>query len=691
MGYREEEKTKFWTKLNSDHPTVKEAVAIKQTGRENEALDHIISHFRSRINPVYLFSEKETETFQDKEILIEADAVCDGWILGHQFTGKIDWKYNATESTTRDSEWLWSLSRHQWWIVLGRAYRQTKDEKYAREAISQLKSFREAWPMEPFLKTTTANMFFPGDAWRSIEAAIRIYTVWLPFYYYFRDSPSWGSEGWISYLNGINDHAAYISSHLTRFTRCPNWMLMESSSLFQLGLLFPELANSAQWLNEGWQNICQESCYQFDQNGVHTERTPVYHMVTLIAVYQAWELATLNNIETPPYMLKTVERGTDYLMGLIKPDLSLPMIGDADRITLHSRRTNTAVFEGMNLTTDPYDLNELRAHFRKTAIHCGRNDFSYFASLRRSGTSPRKLDYLLSEAGFLAARSGWNADDSYLLLTGVQLDRGTNCAHSHRDAGHVEYMCRGEDVLIDTGRYLYGNCGKLDWWQYFASTPAHNTVGIDKFPMGHIPDQPDSATGFSTIRNIRTMVHQTISEPDFFAADLSHNGYSFLLQPVFHRRRVVFFRKSGALLIEDRLTGAGEHDIDFYFNFAPGNLVLDSNEKQVYHYQRGKLQDMVCRPLQPRGLSSRIWQGSENPKAGWVSYAYSKKEPTPQLVYSINSKMPYNNYTLFCPAGSVKHTMKTAPNSVKIDLSGNNERHRIVFRKDEMKIERLSL
>jgi len=84
------------------------------------------------------------------------------------------------------------------------------------------------------------------------------------------------------------------------------------------------------------------------------------------------------------------------------------------------------------------------------------------------------------------------------------------------------------------------------------------------------------------------------------------------------------------------------------------------------------------------------WQGSENPKAGWVSYAYSKKEPTPQLVYSINSKMPYNNYTLFYPAGSVEYTMKTAPDSVEIDLSGNNERHRIVFRKNEMKIGRLS-
>ncbi len=619
MEYRNDEKVKFWSRLDKEHPAVKDAFTLKQADREQEALHHLAAYFRGRHNPVYLFSEKEADMFQDKEVLREADAVCDGWILGHHFERNIDWKFNATENTTRDSEWLWSLSRHQWWIVLGRAYRQTKDEKYAREAISQLKSFRKDWPMVPFLKENTANMSFPGDAWRSIEAAIRIYTVWLPLYYYFRDSSSWDVEGWISYVNGIHDHAIFLSSHLTHYTRCPNWMAMESSALFQIGLFFPELKNSTQWKNTGWQNICQESCYQFDQDGIHAERTPVYHLVSLIAVYQAWELARLHNIEAPPYMLATVERGTNFLMGLLKPDLSLPMIGDADRITLTGRRADTSVFEGMNLTTDPFDLNELRAHFRKAASHCRRNDFLYFASARKQGKSPQQLDYLLPEAGFLTARSGWNADDSYLLFTGVQLERGSNCAHSHRDAGHVEYMCRGEDVLIDTGRYLYGNCGQLGWWQYFASTQAHNTVGVDGFPMGHVPEQSGSATGFSLIRNIRTMVHQTLSTPDYFAADLSHNGYSFLSQPVFHQRRVLFFRKTGALLIEDRLTGSGEHDIDLYFNFAPGNLIPDSRDKQVYHYRRGTLEDMVCRPLMNRGLTSRIRQGSENPKAGWVS------------------------------------------------------------------------
>jgi hypothetical protein len=690
MEYALKEQKKFWSILAKNHPALKESFEYKRAGRDKDALNHIISYFRRRKEPVYLFSEAEVDEFHDDEILVEADAVCDGWILGHHFTSGIDWKYNATENSTRDGEWLWSLSRHQWWIVLGRAYRQSRNEKYALEAIKQLKSFRKAWPMEPHLHTKTANMLFPGDAWRSIEAAIRIYTVWIPFYYYFKDSLSWDDDGWISYLNGIHDHATFIQAHLSRYTRCPNWMAMESTSLFQLGLLFPEFEESAQWQANGWQNVCQESCYQFDQNGVHAERTPVYHLVSLIAMYQAWELARLNGIEVPPYMLTTLERGTDYLLGLLKPDLSLPMIGDADRITIRSRKADTSVFEGMNLTTDPYDLNEFRAHFRKAAKHCLRSDFAYFASAREIGNPPDRLDYLLPEAGFFTTRSGWEASASYLLLTGVQLERGSNCAHSHRDAGHVEYMFHGEDVLIDTGRYLYGNCGQLDWWQYFASTTAHNTIGVDGFPMGHIPGQPGSDTGYSTIRNIRTRVHQTISTTAIFAADISHNGYSFLPQPIFHRRRVAFFRTSGALLIEDRLTGEGRHHIDQYFNFAPGNLVEDQIDKQVYHYQRGTLDNMVCRPLLNEGLTSCVRIGSENPKAGWVSYAYSEKEPIPQLTYSLTSNMPITLYTLFSSVACGDYSLRKSEKITEIDLFFKDENYRIAFEVDGMRIVTLS-
>ncbi len=96
----------------------------------------------------------------------------------------------------RDPEWMWSLSRHVFWHPLARAYALTKDEKYAREFASQLKGFVKSWPVEDYLgkigvcgeKTDTS---FPGNAWRTIETAIRIYATWFPVFQYSRNLRLW--------------------------------------------------------------------------------------------------------------------------------------------------------------------------------------------------------------------------------------------------------------------------------------------------------------------------------------------------------------------------------------------------------------------------------------------------------------------------------------------------------------------
>ena len=76
------------------------------------------------------------------------------------------------------------------------------------------------------------------------------------------------------------------------------------------------------------------------------------------------------------------------------------------------------------------------------------------------------------------------------------------------------------------------------------------------------------------IRGVRTYCHEFKQTKDYSIIDLSHNGYVFTDDPIFHRRRVI--RLEGDIyIIDDQLTGLGkkEHDIRLYFNFAPGNLI----------------------------------------------------------------------------------------------------------------------
>lgn len=638
---------------------------------ENGALKEIVRHFRNREKPVYLFDDKEVTEFYDPEVIGEADKICDHFIFGYQLGKEIDWRFNPTVSSSKDPEWAWSLFRHTYWITLARAYVMTKDEKYAREFVYQMKSFIRSWPIEEFINKIHKEMGFPfpGHAWRTIETGIRMYTSWFPAMVYFRKSPSWDDEGWVCFLNSIFDHAEFLCTHYSNHERSSNWFTMESSGLFQIGVMFPEFIHTSQWKNLGYRRVTHEVRYQFDHEGVHMERTPIYHLTAAGTFLQAYRLSVLNNIPVPPYMLPILEKSAEYLMKLVKPDFTTPMIGDADRNSLLDRRSDTSVYEGMNLTADTHDLNELRAFFKEMADLTGREDFRYFATNRREGKPPEEKYYSMPDQGFHIMRTGWDEKDSYYLVTGVQLERGERSAHSHQDAGHFELQVDGEDILIDTGRYIYNNAAWKEWRAYFLSQRAHNTILVDEHEMGKVPDTP------VRVRGVRSFCHKFESGQDFDVIEVSHNGYAFMEDPVFHLRRV-FYLKPDMWIVDDILTGAGNHDYKLYYNFAPGTLREISQDTLSYMYTADKVSVDIS-PILVKGMSSNVLIGSTDPIGGWVSYGYPVRVPAPQLIYTKKGELPARFITIISRTGSTSVSSSHSPDEslVEIDVKGSAKWH----------------
>ncbi|MFL7809832.1 MAG: heparinase II/III family protein [Anaerolineae bacterium] len=624
--------TKLLSRLDLSCAGLAAARARLDAGDKAGALQAVLDHFRTRSHPTYLFGESDVTAFNDPQVIAEADRICDHVIFGYDLGPVIDWHYNPTGDSSRDPEWLWSLVRHNFWATLARAYAMTGDERYAREFVRQLKDFTAAWPVEPYMGDTDSHMGFPGDAWRSIEGGIRIYTAWLPALVYFRRSPSWDQEGWLCYLNGLYDHAEFLCTHYSNHQHCSNWLTMECTSLFQLGVMFPEFKRAGEWQRLGYRRVVHEVRYQFDHYGVHMERTPVYHLVAAGAFLQAYRLAVLNEIPVPPYMLPILVKSAEYLMQLVKPDLTLPMIGDADRNALRERRSDPSLYEGMNLTTDPRDLNELRAFFGTVADLAGREDLRYLATCRQEGEPPAEKDYTLPDPGFHVLRSGWEEDDSYVLVTGTQLERGESAAHSHHDAAHLELQVEGEDVLIDTGRFIYSNSTWREWRDYFRSSQAHNTVSVDNYRMGTVPGTSER------IRCLRTFCHRFEPGPEVALIEVSHNGYASMEQPVFHLRRVLWL-KPGVWLIDDVLTGMGSHTYRLSFNFPPHRLEADPEAPASYVYHGDRIRARLV-PLLDQGLETRVLEGSTSPQGGWVSYGYAVKVPAPQLIYTKVGAVP---------------------------------------------------
>src|SRR5947209_4647580 len=60
----------------------------------------------------------------------------------HTFGPAIDWHFDKTAEPgskyAANNEWTWQLNRHAEWLAFSRAYRDTGDEKYAREFVAEM-------------------------------------------------------------------------------------------------------------------------------------------------------------------------------------------------------------------------------------------------------------------------------------------------------------------------------------------------------------------------------------------------------------------------------------------------------------------------------------------------------------------------------------------------------------------------
>lgn len=626
-----------------------------QTIVTDDALAQIVHHFRTRTSPHYLFTAQDCKALQDEGIFQEARAVLDHRIFGHDFAGPIDWKFNPTVETSRDNEWSWSLFRTIYWQPLARSYALSGDERYVQEFCEQLRSFYEAWPAKDFIEWDEMDKKtpFPGHAWRTIEAGIRIYTTWLPCMEVFRTSETFDVDTWSIFLCSIHDHATFLHKHYSNHDRSSNWLSMEASALLQLGIMFPEFKDARIWREEGYRRVMHEIVYCFDQDGAHMEHTPIYHLVASIAFLQAVQLCDINGIEVAPYAMPVLERSAEFLMRLVKPDFSTPMIGDADRTSLLTRTADTSLYEGMNLSFFPDDLNELRAYFAWMAKLTGREDFLYLATAGRQGRAPELFASPMHESGIYAMRTGWTDKDSYWHLLGVKLERGEKSSHSHNDTGHLELMIGGEDILIDSGRYIYNSSCWKDWRHYITGSLAHNTVYVDDHEMGSVPK-------VTRVRGVRTWCHAFEKAGHYALIDISHNGYVYMQDPVFHRRKVVFLNDSRSMVVIDHLTGTGKaaHDVRWTWNFAGTDVQLLSNHVAKFTTSQGTGYRKYCVAAQGHDQEdtlsvdasthweSRLYCGSEEPKGGWVSYGYPVREPIAQVQEVFSSAVPLTMATI---------------------------------------------
>jgi hypothetical protein len=555
----------------------------------------LLVHFRRRERPVFLpgfelsseelarksraeFPESTAQLIESARLIVEEHA----WpLLGYgvmRFSASIDWLRDPLSGAQwprafhrdvkilrgdgSDARVLWELNRLSHFVTLGRAYALTGDEQFAEEFFSQWESWRAQNPVGQ------------GVNWAcAMEAALRA-TNLLAAFRLFRRSPHLTETRLSALLETFDEHGAHIRRNLEfSYLVTSNHYLSDVVGLLWLGVCLPELEAARGWCEFGLREMLREMDKQVLADGADAEASTGYHRLVAELFLYSFLLCRANRIEIDERHWQNMRAMLEYVNSYLRPDGRAPLVGDTDSGRFIPVTRRGADEHAYLLAVGAVVFKEPR--WKSTVVSTAHGE----------GTTPEEVLWLLGVEGVEAYRAlggaaearvssrafpnagtyVMRADDLYLLFNASGAGLGGRGSHGHNDALSVEVSAGGASLVADAGTYVY--TADLAARHLFRSTAYHSTVEVD----GEEQNTTDARAPFVIGDEARPRVIVWESTQTRDHVEAVHEGYRRLASGAVTHRRAVTFEKHGRVwLVEDVLTGAGEHTFRFFFHFAPG-------------------------------------------------------------------------------------------------------------------------
>ena len=584
--------------LNLDYPGLEKVRAALEAGNLVLGKQELADYFRHRQKPVWKFdaharpkhdSRPDGVNTQDADRFLKHEMYSQShW---QQFGDQIDWHLNPIDY----KEWPWQLNRHHAWVILGRAYWDTGEEKYAKEFVAQMTDWVTRCHV-PVMSSGNSSY-----TWRTIETGIRSGQTLPEAYSRFITSPSFTDDAIILMVKSFAEHAR----HLMKWPSTGNWLAMEANGLMTTGVLFPEFKESAEWRKTATDRLYAELDKQVYPDGAQIELSTGYHQVSLDNFLMAYQIAELNDVPMPADYVAKLGKMWEYNLKASMPDGTLPGLNDAGRINI--RITLERAFK----------------------YFPDRKDFEWVATGGKEGQKPSFDSVALPFSGHLVMRNGWEPNDLYLLFDAGPFGYG----HQHEDALSIVLYAYGKYLVVDPGSYPYDSS---QWRNYVLSTRAHNTIMVDGQEQHRrgLPNRADYVLS-------KPLPNKWASSDDFdYAVGAYTDGYGPENLKVTHTRHI-FFVKPEYWVIVDVLTPSDDkpHKYESMFHVdAEGLTVQDGTHRTHTTYTTHEDPNLSIFPL---GLSAKIISGQETPTVqGWILKSGYEVRPLPTAVFTKEASGP---------------------------------------------------
>jgi uncharacterized heparinase superfamily protein len=310
-----------------------------------------------------------------------------------------------------------------------------------------------------------------------------------------------------------------------------NHLLENARALIFSGLYFQQTDDTKKWYKFGLRLLIKELKEQTLADGVHYERSMMYHSIVLNGLLDILNILPEKNEEY--HIIESIcKEMMDFLYSTSHAHKCISLFNDsADGICP--------------------DAGEILKYGSKITGHqpTFKSEFP--------------------ESGYYVVKD----NQMQLIADFGSLGPDYLPAHSHGDIFSFELSLGDEKFITDTGVYDYNDSRER---KYARSTPAHNTVCIDH------TDQAEFWGRFRVARRYKPENVTHIKRNEVSKITGEFDGYSYLIgDQLVHKRQIKVEHNENRILIEDEIEGKGTHLIESYIHISPEVEIIQTDSSYI--------------------------------------------------------------------------------------------------------------
>jgi hypothetical protein len=531
--------------------------------------------------------------------------------------GDIDW---TCADTCNPPVVEMALRRYHMMRPLASAFRQTRDERYARAARRWIEVFLRDHPIvegwEPL----------PGDG--ATQYDLRVGCAenagWLGTMPVLLESDAYDDEFFETVVAAAAAHVAHVYDHVWPDR---NIRALHGDVLLTSGLRLSFLPAAGKWRERGRRIINDVVRRQILPDGAHAEAAPGYHGVAMNLLVHMSRLARgfpELGLHVPPERVAAMH---DYALATTRPDGAIISMHDTG-YTASKRPPDTAV-------------REARAAYR--------------AEFGLPDELPPTCQ-VFPDAGQAFLRDSWGPDATYLTFDATP--RGS--WHWHPGRNTITLFAGGRALLVDTGYPFQTD----EFPAYGTRTAHHATLNLNGWNQSYSRAQlrVRQGPGYDLVEGLY--------DGGYWPQPSYHHGAGLYGE---HHRAVLWIRDRCFVVLDQMLatTEEGrEPAIESVWQLAEGPVTLDESGRSAAT-ENADANLLMLFPLTPEGTRASLHVGERDPMRGWAPIEWGRRcIPAPMIRLVTEKYSPWNAAmaTVLVPFAGTRRPQVTA--QAEIDACG---------------------